>query len=86
MAALRVMEVQRVRISWALGLGGTLGGPEAISTLVDLADCGLSEWVLESVLMLEPVLKLESVLVLELRRSERLISGLLSELGLTLDR
>lgn len=88
MAALRVMEVQRVKISWALGLGGTLGAFGAALFLVDLAASVLSDLASESesalamsVLKQESVL--ESVLVSELRRSERLRSELLPELGLT---
>lgn len=85
------MEVQRVKISWALGLGGTFGALGAASFLMDLASSVLSDLTLqsESVLVMESVLKQESVLVFELvlvselRRSERLRSELLPELGLT---
>lgn len=46
-AALRVMVVQRVRISSVLGLGGTLGALEAVSLPLELTDPELSVLVLE---------------------------------------
>ncbi|TNN54935.1 hypothetical protein EYF80_034880 [Liparis tanakae] len=47
MAALRVMVVQRVRISSGFGLGGTLGVIEAASLPVEMSDPELSVLVLD---------------------------------------
>lgn len=58
MAALRVMVVQRVRISSVLGLGGTLGVTEAVSLLLDLTDPELSELLPSATLRSGLLLKL----------------------------
>lgn len=61
-AALRVMVVQRVRISSVLGRGGTLGTTEALLLPLDLTDPELSEPLLK----LTPSKRLGSGLLREL--------------------